>query len=286
MSASVVTGRFRGLNDLRTVGRQIYYEQLNSWLNPVGAVFTVGFSVVFLLLVASSAGHSRNSAIGGVETVRYYVPGFMAYGVMAASFNMLAISLVVRREMGLLKRLRLSPLPTWALLSAVFLNSAIISALQVVIVMLIGRFAYQVPFPHNPAALVVVLVVGAASFAAIGIAVSTLIPNQEAGGPVTSVVFFVLLFLSGLWYPISSASGLAKFSTWFPVRHMILAVFTAFNGGKGSGWDWSDIRSIAIWGAIGVFVGARRWSWAPRQQGRSQTRGISSFGIMGSRRFG
>jgi ABC-2 type transport system permease protein len=287
MSAVTVAGRFRGMTDLRLVGRQIYYEQLNFWLNPVGAVFTVGFSVVFLLLVASSAGHSRNSALGGVENIQYYVPGFMAYGVMAACFNMLAISLVVRREMGLLKRLRLSPLPTWVLFSAIFVNAAIISALQVILVLLIGKFGYHVMMPHNVPAFIVALVVGAASFAAVGVAVSTLIPNQEAGGPVTSIVFFVLLFLSGLWYAIPASSGLAKFSSYFPVRHMILAIYAPFDPRKGvSGWAWHDVLVMAIWGVAGVVVAARRWNWAPRQARQGGLRRTTGIGIGMGRRLG
>lgn len=284
MISLAMKGGFRGVSDLRIVSRQIYYEQLNFWLNPVGAIFTVGFSVVFLLLVGSSAGHSHNSALHGAENIQYYVPGFIAYGVMAASFNMLAISLVVRREMGLLKRLRLSPLPTWAFITSVCANSAIISGIQVVLVLLIGRYGYHVAFPHNLAAFIVAVLIGIFSFSALGMAVSTLIPNQEAGGPVTSIVFFVLLFVSGLWYAIPSNSGLAKFSTWFPVRHMIYAVYAPFV--SKTGWDWNDVRAMAIWGAVAVFVAARRWSWAPRAQRRGASRVVPGFGLMGGRRVG
>ena len=181
--------RFRGVGDLKLAGRQVYYEQLNFWLNPIGAIFTVGFSVVFLVLVGSTAGHQRSGAIGGGLLIQYYVPGFIAYGVMAACFNTLTINLVVRREIGLLKRVRLSPLPTWAMMAAVSANSLIISIVQVILVLLIGRFGYAVAFPHNLPALVVVLLIGAASFTALGLGVSTLIPNQESGAPVTSIVF-------------------------------------------------------------------------------------------------
>ena len=246
---------FRGIDDVRLVGRQVYYEQLNFWLNPVGALFTVGFSVVFLVLLAASAGNSHIAFYGNIRIVQYYVPGFAAYGVMAACFNMLTISLVVRREMGLLKRMRLSPLPTWVLLSAIFCNALLISAVQVVILLLIGRFGYQVVLPHNIAALVVTLVVGGLCFTALGIATSTLIPNQDAAGPVVSIVFFVLLFLSGLWYPIKAGSGLAKFSSYFPVRHMIIATFAPFDLQKGaSAWRWGDLRVMAIWAVGGVIV--------------------------------
>jgi ABC-2 type transport system permease protein len=259
--------------NLRLLTRQIYYEQLNFWLNPIGALFTVGFSVVFLVLLGASAGNSTSSTLGGVRVIQYYVPGFIAYGVMATCFNSVAISLVARREMGLLKRLRLSPLPTWVMFAAICANAAIVSFIQVVVLLLIGRFAYHVHFPHNPAALVVALLVGAASFTAIGIAVSTMIPNQEAAGPVVSIVFFVLLFLSGLWYPIDPHSALARVSAFFPIRHMIVAVFAPFDPRPGvSGWSWSDLGALAIWGVIAAFVGVRRWSWSPRRTAGTRSR--------------
>jgi ABC-2 type transport system permease protein len=269
MSRSGTGGGFRGPDDLRLVARQIYYEQLNFWLNPIGALFTVGFSVVFLVLLASTAGHSRSSTLGGVEVIQYYVPGFIAYGVMAACFNMLANSIVVRREMGLLKRLRLSPLPTWAMLGAVFANSVIVSFVEVIVLLTIGKFGYHVSLPHNVGAFVLALLVGAASFSSIGVAISTLIPNQEAGGPIISIAFFVLLFLSGLWYPLNPNSGIAKFSSYFPIRHMITAVYAPFDVRKGvTGWAWHDLGVMALWGLGGAIVAARRWSWAPRQARR------------------
>ncbi len=279
MTASRLPGRSPRLprrslgHNLRLVGRQVYYEQLNFWLNPVAAFFTVGFSVVFLVLLGSSAGNSTSSTLGGVKVIQYYVPGFIAYGVMATCFSSLATSLVARREMGLLKRLRLSPLPTWAMIAAICANAVIVSFIQVVILLLIGRFGYHAHFPHNLAALAVVLLVGAVSFTAIGIAVSTLVPNQEAAGPVVSIVFFVLLFLSGLWYPIDPHSGLAQVSAFFPIRHMIVAVYAPFDPRRGvSGWSWGDLGALAIWGVIAAVVGLRRWSWAPRRAAGSRSK--------------
>ncbi|MBV9661472.1 MAG: ABC transporter permease, partial [Acidimicrobiales bacterium] len=236
------------------------------WLNPLAAIFTVGFSVVFLILLGASAGNSTSKVLGGSRVIQYYVPGFVSYGVMSTCFNALATSLVVRREMGLLKRLRLSPLPAWAMISAVCANAVIISFVQVVVLLLIGRLGYGVHLPRNYAALIIALLVGAVCFTALGIAVSTLIPNQEAAGPVVSIVFFVLLFLSGLWYPIDPHSGLARAASYFPIRHMITAVYAPFDLRKNiSGWSWGDLGALAIWGVVAVVVALRRWSWAPRR---------------------
>jgi ABC-2 type transport system permease protein len=256
----------RGLRDLRLIGRQVGYEQLTFWLNPVGAIFTVGFSLVFLLMLGSIAGSSRVSFLGDIKLIQYYVPGFAAYGVMSACFTTLAMVLVNRRESGLLKRLRLSPLPAWVLLGAIFASTLAVAFIQVVILLAVGRLAFGVHLPGNLAAFVLALAVGGFSFSAMGAAMSTLIPNPDAAGPVTSIVFFVLLFLSGMWFPIQAGSGLARFAGFFPIRHFITAVFAPFDVVKGSSpWAWHDLLVIAIWGAAAAIVAIWRFSWSPHR---------------------
>jgi ABC-2 type transport system permease protein len=266
VSSPLPIRRFDLFGDLRLVLRQVRYEQQAFWLNKVGAVFTIIFSVVFLVFLGIAAGNSRVSGLGDVKEVQYYVPGFVAYGVMAACFTMLSINLVVRRETGLLKRLRLTPLPAWALLAAIFISTLLVALVQVVVLLAIGRFAFGVQPPGALAAFVVALLVGALSFTALGTAMASLVPNQESAGPVTSTIFFVLLFLSGLYFYIPPHSGLSEFASYFPVRHFILAVFSSFNTQRGvSPWDWADLRIVALWGVIGTGVAIRRFRWSPRR---------------------
>lgn len=266
MTDRAETRRFYGLSDLRLVGRQVYYEQLSFWLNPIGAIFTVGFPLVFLILLGASAGSSRVKLLGNIKLIQYYVPGFVAFGVMSACFTTLAIVLVNRREEGLLKRLRLSPLPAWAFLGAIFISTLLVAFVQVIVLLAVGRFGFGVHLPANVGAFVIAVVVGGLSFTALGAAISTLIPNPDAAGPVTNVVFFVLLFLAGLWFPISNGSGLAQFSSFFPIRHFITAVFAPFNLKQGaSPWAWHDLLVVAIWGVAAAVFAIWRFRWAPHR---------------------
>ena len=59
-----VKGSFRGVSDLPLVARQVRFEQLSFWLNPIGAVLTIGFSVVFLVIFLSTSGHSTVGYLG------------------------------------------------------------------------------------------------------------------------------------------------------------------------------------------------------------------------------
>ena len=259
-----VRGSFRGPSDLPLIGRQVYFEQLSFWLNPIGAAITIGFSVVFIVIFESTSRHSTVGYLAHINLGQYYLPAFVAYGVMAACFNILAITLVNRREMGLLKRLRLSPLPTWMLLAAIFINSMIIALIQIVLVLLVGWIGYGVTGPHDVLLFVLVLIVGMLSFTALGVAVSTLVPNADSAGPIVSLVFFILVALSGLYFPVKAGSGIATFTDFFPNRHLIVASVDTFNGIPGTS-PWNDLLVMAVWGAASIFVSVRRWDWSPKR---------------------
>jgi ABC-2 type transport system permease protein len=259
-----VKGSFRGPGDLLLVIRQVRFEQLSFWLNPIGAALTIGFSVVFVVIFLSTSGHSTVGYLAHINLGQYYLPAFASYGVMAACFNILAISLVNRREMGLLKRLRLSPLPTWMLLAAIFVNSMIVAAIQIVLVLLVGRIGYGVHGPHDPLLFAVVVVVGMLSFTAMAVAISTVVPNADSAGPIVSLVFFILVALSGLYFPVKAGSGLATFTDLFPIRHLIVASVDSFNGIPGTS-VWGDLAVITVWGAVSVVIALRHWEWSPRR---------------------
>jgi ABC-2 type transport system permease protein len=253
-------------SDLRLVVHQVRYEQKAFWINKTGAMFTIGFSVIFLIMLGATNGTQTISYLGNITNDQYYVPGFIAYGIMAACFSMLTSNLVTRRETGLLKRLRLTPLPAWALLSSIFLSTAIVAIVQAGVLLVIGRLGYGVAFPSEWWAFLLVLAVGIASFTAMGVALSSVIPNQETAGPVTSVAFFVLLFLSGLWFPLPPHSGLEKFSNFFPVRHFLIAVRAPFEQQPGmTAWPWRDLLIVAAWGAVAAFIALRRFRWSPHR---------------------
>jgi ABC-2 type transport system permease protein len=247
---------------LGLVIRETRYQQLLFWRNRFGAVFTIVFSSIFLVLLsATNTGHI--GALHNIDYAQYYTPGFMAYGVMSACFSNLAISTVIRRETGLLKRLRLSPLPGWALIAAMIVNATLVSVTGAVLLLVIGIVGFGVSLASGsivPVALAVV--VGAVAFSALGLAVSTIVPNEDSAGPSISVVFFLLLFLSGLWFPLTPGSTLAKISNFLPVRRLILATGQPFIGHGTSPWAWSDLLVIAVWGAVGAYLAARRFRWS------------------------
>jgi ABC-2 type transport system permease protein len=140
----------------------------------------------------------------------------------------------------------------------------IIALIQVVLLLLVGRFGYGVHGPHDIGLFILVLVVGMLSFTAMGVGISTVVPNADAAGPIVSLVFFILVALSGLYFPVKAGTGLATFTGVFPIRHLIVGLVDTFNGIPGT-TPWNDIFVIAVWGVAGAFVSLRRWDWSPKR---------------------
>ena len=118
-----------------------------------------------------------------------------------------------------------------------------ISAVDVALIAGIGA-VFGVPLPTHWPALVAALVLGAASFCALGVAVASVIRNAEAAPAVVQLVLFPLLFISGTYMPIHSAM-LNRISSALPVRPFNQALLGPF--AQHTGFDWNNLAVLLAW---------------------------------------
>src|SRR5262249_16467232 len=106
--------------------------------------------------------------------------------------------------------------------------------------------------------------ISSASCCALGLAIGTFLPNADAAPAVVNFIYFPIVFISGTFYPINATSAIAHIASFFPVRHVILAVFAGFDPvRKGSGYRWNHLVVVAVWGVAGLWVAIRRFRWEP-----------------------
>ncbi len=253
------------VNDLRVAARQVRYEQKAYWRNPMAAVFTFMFPVVFLIVVGTSAGGSR--VLG--TTLRYdqyVVVAMVTFGLIAACYTNLGTTVCLRRDQGILKRMRGTPISVGAYMGGVIGNVMINVAILTVLVVGIGMIFYHLHFPYHPAATVLTLLVGVVTFCSLGLAVTVLVTNADAAPAVINGIYFPIVFISGVFYPLSNGSVLSRIADYFPVRHMITALVSAFESGPGSGLRGHDLLVMLIWAAAGLWFTSRRFRWEPRRR--------------------
>jgi ABC-2 type transport system permease protein len=246
---------------------QFRFDQKTFWRNPASVFFTVLLPVMFLLIFATIFGNDRIEELGDIKTTTYYVPAIVTLAVVSATMQSLAISLTVDRENGLLKRTRGTPLPSSVFIAGRVGNAIVVSVLSLAVVAAIGRVIYDVAIPWDrlPAVLVA-LVVGAASFCCLGFALTAAIPSEDAAAPMTNFALLPLYFLSGVFIPESEIpSGVLQFADLFPIRHFFEAFFTAWNPlTSGAGFEWGNLAIVAGWGLLGLALALRFFRWEPR----------------------
>ena len=245
---------------------QVRYVNKAFWRNPASAFFTFAFPLMFLVIFTALLGHGQ-LRVGGhvVHQSTYYVAAMASFAVITACYNNIAMGLTFQRDSGVLKRTNGTPLPAAAYLSARVLHALLVAVLLVAITVAFGKVAYQAEVPTGAtlARFLVMLVVGAASFCALGFAVTAIIPNADAAAPIVNATILPLLFLSGIFIPLGDNAP--AWITWiariFPVKHFADGLQAGF---LGTTFRWSDVLIVGTWGLAGLLAATRFFSWEPR----------------------
>ncbi len=246
---------------------QTRYANKAFWRNPASAFFIFAFPLMFLVIFTALFGPStvRISPTKVVNTTTYYVAAMAAFGVISASYTNIAISVSVQRDNGVLKRVNGTPLPSSVYLGARMIHALLVAVLLVVITATFGRLLYSADIPTGVTLLrfLVMLVVGAASFCALGFAITSVIPNADAAPAIVNASILPLLFLSGIFIPLGSdaPAWIVWIARIFPVRHFAEGMQAGF---LGTPFHWSDVLFVAAWGLAGLLFSVRFFSWEPR----------------------
>lgn len=257
--------------------RQIRWEQKQFWRNLPAAVFTVAFPLIFLVLFSALFSDERVSEVAGEpKFVQLYVPAIMAYGVISACYTGLAFTLTVRREEGVVKRKRGTPLRLRDFVGGMIGSSVIVGMLLAVVTIVIGIVVFGVEFPDWPQrlpTLLVVLAVGACCASAWGLAISALVPNQEAAPAIINVLLFPLLFISGTFARVTPDSAIDRIAQLFPVWHFNRAAEWVFSEqASGGAWKAGYLAALGAWTLAGLVIGVGRFRWEPKSPERSGRR--------------
>jgi ABC-2 type transport system permease protein len=248
---------------MRLFLHELRAQQLLFWRNREAAFFSFLFPIILLVLLGSVYGDDE---IDGVRGSTYLLAGLIGYGVAAAAFASLAITLVVRREAGLLKRVRGTPLSPGIYLAAVIASIVIVIGLQAAAQVLIGYFLLDADAPASPASFVVVLALGAAAFAALGVAITAVIRSAEGSSAVVNAIYLPMAFISGAFFsPSDLPQFLEAVSEVLPLTYLLRLIRSTFIEGEVLSSSPGAIAAVVVWGSVGLVVALRMFRWEPRE---------------------
>jgi ABC-2 type transport system permease protein len=230
------------------------------------AFFTFLLPIIFFLLLASVYGNDRIKSEGGVRQSSFLEAGMIGYGAISIAFAGLAIVLVIRREAGILKRLRATPLPAPAYVAALLSAFLAAFALEVVCLLVLGRLLFHVALPHHPLSLVLVLALGAVSFCGLGVGVTALMKSAEGASAVVNAIYLPMAFISGSFFsPHSYPAFLRWIADVLPLTYFLRLVRNVMLHGHDIWSQGTNVAVLSAWGVAGLIVAIRAFRWEPHE---------------------
>jgi len=242
---------------------QLAFEQRVFWRSREAAIFIFVFPLLLYALLASVYSND----IDGVPSADVLLAGLFGYGAANTAFAGLAIILVGRREAGVLKRLRSTPLPPATYIAAVLLSTLVVFALQAVALVVLGTFAFDASLPANWLGFAGAIVLGVACFAGLGVGAASLIRSAEGVSAVVNVIVLPMAFLSGSFGPTQNLPGfLEVVADVLPLTYFLDIVNGVYLDGESLHADPTALAFVAAWGVVGLAIARRRFGWMPRER--------------------
>ncbi len=197
----------------------------------------------------------------GKENIEYQ--DFILTGMIALSiaqgglFGM--VGFVEMRRKGLLKRLRMTPANMSIFGFSDMIMRVIYAIIQLILLTFIGSVIFGANLHINFMSLMIVFLLGALSFNAIGYFISSYSKTTEAYMGVGNIASFLMMFLSGVFFPVETMpSWLQPVSYILPLTYFAEGIRDSMVYGEGilTGNYWLGIGVLVAWGIISFILGA------------------------------
>jgi ABC-2 type transport system permease protein len=199
---------------------------------PYAVILGIGFPAVLVVLFGVISKHTtRNVGGSGLTVIDLYVPTIMVISFIAIATS-LPNTFVRDREIGWLRRISTTPVHPSRLLAAQLIFDLVLAAAAIVIIIAGGTAIFGAPLTVGIPFFILSLVLAIAEIFSLGLVVVALVPTQTLASVVGGVLFFALLFLSGLWIqPVQVGEPLRAIMWYSPsgaaVRAILYSVFNA-----------------------------------------------------------
>lgn len=246
---------------------QVRHQLRVFWRTPVAAFFTLFLPIIMLVLFNAMFSDGEVETPEGTWPVRqFYTGGLAAFAAVSATYTNLANTVPIRRDEGVLKRWRGTPLPPWAYVAGMIGSAVIVALIGVVFMIGLGVVAYDLEIdPGKLPAAAVTFVVGVSAFAALGMACAAMIPNASSAPAVANATILPLAFISNVFIPLEDPPRwLEIVGDIFPLKPFVVAFQDTFNPFVDApGFDWTALGWVLLWGVAGAVLAVMRFRWEP-----------------------
>jgi len=196
------------------------------WRQPAGAISAIGFSVLILVILGELPIFGKpSSQLSGLTPFQIYIPILISFAIGVLALVYLPGPLVSYRELGILRRLSVTPVPASWVLAAQLAVQASLMLIATAIIMATSIAFFGQHAPGNPGGFLLALVLSIAALFAIGLWIAAITRTSGAVRGISAAILYPLLFFSGLYYPMQlMPSVMLDISHFTPLGAVVQAI--------------------------------------------------------------
>jgi len=185
-----------------------------------------------------------------LESRHFMIPGIVALLLLVITTNLSAMAIVREKELGTLEQLNVTPLARWELIAGKLLPYALIGMIDVVLVLVVAIYWFEVPMRGSLGLLFVMSLVYLLTTLGLGLFVSTISATQQQAMMTTTFFFLTpMIYLSGFIFPIENMPGWIQPATYLiPLRYFLVILRGIFLKGVGLETFWPQALALLVWG--------------------------------------
>lgn len=218
--------------------------------------WTLAFPLLFLFVFGAVFGRGRP------EGVSYLMPGLLTISVMTGSLFGVAFRMIVARENGVLRRLRVTPVTALAIVAAYGLVALILLIATFALQLGTAKAIWRIPIAGPMASLAIVALAGFFAFVPLGLFVGSAARDMRTAPPIANLIFFPMMFLSGSAVPYAILPPwLQTAGRFLPATYLVEALQGVIVRSDPLGRLSAPLAVLVLTGLVGVFMNALLFRW-------------------------
>lgn len=221
---------------------------------PFAVIFTFAFPLLVLVVLTGSF-RPDDEGFGGTRPSDYYLASYVGVVIAAVGLIALPVHVATYWERGILRRFRASSITQWMVVGAQIVVGMLMAVVGSVILIIVGRLAYDAKFPEAPWLALLGFIVSASAFLGVGVVLGAVTRNARAAQAVGLMLFFPMFLLGGAGPPPDvMSSGMRRVVDFIPLTFVVRSLQDPW---FGRGMDWANPAILLALLAVAVMVSLR-----------------------------
>ena len=227
----------------------------------VALFFTFLFPLLFLFVYAGIFAHGRP------QEVVYMFGPVVTLNIMSSGFFGLGLQSVMQRERGSLRRYRLTPLGPGSMVFSSLLANYLLELPTIALLVFCAMVVFRMPLPISLLTLLVLVTIGTYAFAGFGLTIASVANTMQEAQVYNNVVWFTLLFLSGVTVPLPMLPRwIQRFAAFLPATYLVSS-FQAIMVSDQSLFDHrAEMLALLVSGTFGLLFAWKLFRWEKEER--------------------